>query len=149
MNIEKKSYQEILEENGRLVYTVKGISMLPILRQHRDIVVIEKKPYKIYDVVLFCRKEKNGEESLVLHRIVKRNSDGTYLIYGDNTYTGDVVENNDILGVMTSFIRNGKKINTTNIFYKLYVRFYGAPYRLRIWIKSHSVLKIFRCILRS
>ena len=37
----KMTFEEVLEREGRLVYTNVGISMLPLLRQGKDLFVVE------------------------------------------------------------------------------------------------------------
>ena len=37
----KSSFEEQLEKNERLIYTNKGDSMMPLIKQNRDLVVIE------------------------------------------------------------------------------------------------------------
>ena len=54
------SFEEELERSGSIVFTNKGVSMMPLLRQNRDLMVIEKKGparCKKYDVILFKRGE--------------------------------------------------------------------------------------------
>lgn len=143
-----KNYQEILEAHEKIIYTVKGVSMLPMLHQRRDVVIIENKLYGMYDVVLFKRLENNGHLSYVLHRIVKKYKDGSFLIMGDNTYSGDVVKPEDIIGVLTSFYRDGKKVKVTNWRYKLYVFCYCAPYKLRIAIKKSFIIRCFKALVK-
>ena len=36
------TFEEELEQNGKLVYTNVGVSMLPLLREGRDVMLIEK-----------------------------------------------------------------------------------------------------------
>ena len=129
------SYKELLARDGRFVYTVKGVSMLPLLRQRRDLIRVERRDparYRKYDVVLFTRPRGDGGEDFVLHRIVKRLDGGAYWIVGDNCVSGDTVPEENILGVMTAFTRNGKTISVTNPGYRLYVALWCAPYRLRM-----------------
>ena len=112
------SFEEELEQNGTLVFTNKGVSMMPLLRQDRDLLVIEKKGperCKKYDVVLFKRGEK-----YVLHRIVKvREQD--YYIVGDNCRRGEYVKDGQILGVLTQVVRDGKTITPEDPAYQRYV----------------------------
>ena len=35
------TFEELLEKDGRLVYKTKGVSMLPMLHQNRDLVIIQ------------------------------------------------------------------------------------------------------------
>ena len=41
MDMATTSFEELLARDGRLVYRVRGVSMRPMLRQERDIVIIE------------------------------------------------------------------------------------------------------------
>ena len=75
------TFEEILADKGYLVYTNVGYSMMPLLRQRRDIIEIhakDKERCKKYDVVLY----KRGSH-YILHRIIKVLPDG-YVIAGDN-----------------------------------------------------------------
>lgn len=129
------SYEELLERDGSFVYTVCGVSMMPLLRQKRDLIVIEKKGRERcdrYDTVLFVRPKASGGRDYVLHRILKRFDDGTYWIVGDNCISGDIVREDQILGVMTSFVRDGRTISASDLRYRLYVALWCKPYRLRI-----------------
>ena len=75
--------EEILTRDGKLVYRTKGVSMEPMLRQNRDLVVISVPSSRLrkYDVALYRR---GG--SYVLHRVIDVKDDG-YLIRGDNTFS--------------------------------------------------------------
>ena len=100
------TYEEILAQEGKLVYTNVGVSMLPLLRQGRDLFIVEKRGpdrLKAGDVVLYRRPPAQ----YVLHRIVEvREKD--YVILGDNCVNREYgITDGDILGVMTGF-RNGK-----------------------------------------
>ncbi len=112
------SFEEELEKNGVLVFTNKGVSMMPLLRQDRDLMVIEKKGpgrCKKYDAVLF----KRGKQ-YVLHRILKvREQD--YYIVGDNCRKGEYVKDEQILGVLTQVVRDGKTITSEDPSYQRYV----------------------------
>ena len=62
-----KKFEDVIAEQGRLVYTNEGDSMFPII-QPRDLLVIEavKEPLKVGDVPLY--KRDSGQ--YVLHRII-------------------------------------------------------------------------------
>lgn len=101
------SYEELLEQEGKIVDINKGRSMLPLLRETRDLMVITKKGderFKKYDAVLY----KCGER-YVLHRIIKvREND--YVIVGDNCRRLEYgITDDDILGILTAVVRNGKR----------------------------------------
>ncbi|MBQ8548352.1 MAG: S24/S26 family peptidase [Lachnospiraceae bacterium] len=114
----KTTYEEELNRTGRFTYTCSGVSMLPLLRQHKDLFTIEKKQgrYEKYDVVLYKRPPK----SYVLHRVVEvREKD--YVILGDNCINKEYgIRDEDILGVMTSFVRDGKEVPVSHKGYRMY-----------------------------
>ena len=139
----EKTFASILDETGMLVYTIKGVSMRPLLRQGKDVVVIEKKKEhcKKYDAVLFQRR--NGQ--YVLHRILKKKDD-KYWIVGDNCISGETVDEDQIIGVMTSLKRNGKTIKVTDWAYKFYVHLWCDAYPvrfllLRVWAFAYRCYK--------
>ena len=112
------SIQEYLDSAGTLIYTNKGVSMLPLLRQGKDMFIITKKGpqrCKRGDVVLFRRGTDN-----VLHRIIHVNPD-SYDILGDNCIAYERgISDSDIMGVMTGFIRGGKEYSVDGTGYRLY-----------------------------
>ena len=129
---ETYSFEELLEKNGYIVYTNVGYSMMPFIRQRRDIIEIRKKSTgrcRKYDVVLYKRGEK-----YILHRILNVMPDG-YVIAGDNcTYLEKDITDENILGVMHRVIRDGKSVYTNNRFYMLYVHLWCDFYPLRVLI---------------
>ena len=112
--------EETLKKNGILVYTNKGDSMMPLLRENKDLMIIRTltEPPKKSDAVLF--KRPNG--ALVLHRIVKANKDGSYMIVGDNRVRAEKVPGDWIIGILTGVIRDGKEISVTDKEYLDYLK---------------------------
>ena len=119
--------EELLKQNGWLVYKIKGVSMLPMLHQNRDLVVISvpKERLKKYDVALY----KRGQ-AYVLHRVIGVRDWG-YEIRGDNTYSVEKVPEESVIGVLTSFIREGNKTDVTDLSYRIYARLWTWIYPLR------------------
>ena len=80
-------FKKILDDKGVLVYSNKGKSMLPLIKEGRDILVIKKETENIrkWDIVLVQRPSGR----YLLHRIVKIHSDGTYTLCGDNNIIYD------------------------------------------------------------
>lgn len=140
------TFEEMLETKGCFLYTNVGISMMPLIRQRRDIIEIHKKGpdrCKKYDVVLYKRGSR-----YILHRILRILPDG-YLIAGDhNVFIEKDVTDDMILGVMTRMIRNGKTITPDNLWYKLYVHLWCDFYPIRMWIirKKYFVWRVLRKI---
>ena len=121
---------EIKEAGSAKTYT-KGISMLPLLKENRDISVLIpiEKPLLPGDVVLYVRK--NEHQELVLHRIVKITADG-FLIRGDNTFSDERVRREDIVAVLGGFFRKGRYVDCQkSLFYRLYSSVWTGVYPLR------------------
>ena len=100
-----KKFEDVIAEQGRLVYTNEGDSMFPII-QPRDLLVIEavKEPLKVGDVPLY--KRDSGQ--YVLHRIIAIKK-GKYAMKGDNrTFVEKGITDRHIIGVLTGIVRNGK-----------------------------------------
>lgn len=126
--------EEALQTQDTVAFLTNGASMRPLLRTHKDIVVITKAehPLKVGDVPLY---KKKGIKKLILHRIIGIMPDGTYIIRGDNTYQKEYVPECDIVGVMTVLYRGGKYIdcNSSKI-YKIYVKINKFLYPVRyVW----------------
>lgn len=144
----KTTYEEELNRTGKFTYTCKGVSMLPLLHQQKDLFTIEKKQgrYDKYDVVLYKRPPKY----FVLHRIVEvREAD--YVILGDNCIEKEYgIRDEDILGVMTSFVRKGKEYSVNHKGYRIYAVVWYMIYPLRRIIMRSKVMckKMVRKIRR-
>ena len=119
--------EQLLARDGRLIYKINGVSMEPMLRQNRDLVMIRvpEGRLKKYDVALY----KRGN-SYVLHRVIAVREDG-YLIRGDNTYALETVPDGAVIGVLTQFRRKGRETRVTDKGYLFYARFWTAIYPLR------------------
>lgn len=134
-----KNVEELLKARGEVMTRTCGTSMRPLLRQGRDIVVIKKPqfPLEVGDVPLY--KVKNKKE-LVLHRILKVNGDGSYIIRGDNLFFKEHIFENQIVGVMKAFYREGKYCECEkSLKYKVYVFLNRISYPLR-YLRSMRLL---------
>ena len=131
--IKTYSAETVLREKEFLSETVFGTSMLPLLKENRDTVVIENitQSLRKYDVVLFRRGEQ-----LVLHRITKV-MDGYFIIRGDNCICGEKVLPNQIIGIMTHFSRKGKQYAVNNKIYQLYSRIGTKGYFFALMIAKN------------
>ena len=132
------TFEEELNRSGSIIFTNVGGSMRPLIREGKDVMYIKRADGEIkkYDVVLFVRPNIVGRGHYVLHRIIKINKDGSYWIVGDNCLDGETVSRDNIIGVLNAVVRNGKTIKTSDFSYKLYVLFWGAPYRFRFLVKK-------------
>lgn len=142
LEIEAYSFEKMLKEKGYLVFTNVGTSMLPLLRERRDIIEIRPVNGRIkkYDVALYKRGNM-----YVLHRCLGSLSNGNYIFAGDNNYGREYdVTDEMILGVMSAVIRNGKNLSISDWRYKAYYHIWCDCYPVPVFI-MHLVLKVRRC----
>ncbi len=116
----KSTFEEEIERSGKIIYSNKGVSMMPLIKQGRDLMVIEKKGegrLRRYDAPLF--KRENGQ--YVLHRILKvREND--YVLCGDHQWIKEYgITDDQIIGVLTAVIRKGRMVPVTKFSYRMYV----------------------------
>lgn len=136
--------KEKLSQGGSVVFKPHGISMLPLLRQGIDSVIISPfcPPLKKNDIPLFMRDDK----SFILHRVVRVNPDGTYLISGDNQIAlEDNVKDSQIIGVVSGIYRGNRLIPVSGFKNALYCRFILLR---RAWRKSFPRRAIFGVLRR-
>ena len=137
----KSTFEEQLAQNGKLIYTNKGDSMMPLIKQDRDLLIIEPVHGRLkkYDVPLY--KRDNGQ--YVLHRILKVREQG-YVICGDNRWAKEYgITDKHIIGVLTAVIRDGKEIPVNDRKYKLYVHLWCDFFPVRAVI-VHVIDKLKR-----
>ena len=99
---------EKLEAGGSVTFNPKGTSMLPMLRDGDDTVVLSKPKGRLhlFDLPLYRRKDG----SYVLHRVVNFGSDGSYTMCGDNQFAVEKgITDDNVIGVVTAFYRKGKR----------------------------------------
>ena len=140
-------FENEIESKGYIVYTNEGDSMMPLLRQHRDIMVIRKvtEPLKKYDAVLF--KRPNG--AYVLHRIIKVCGLGRYRIAGDNRCFSEIVPEEWIIGILSEVIKDGRHISVESEEYKAYLK--KVPwhrFKLKLLHYPQAVIGKIKRILR-
>lgn len=132
---------EYLAAGLTVEFKPQGVSMLPMLRQGVDSVVLSPLPDQLrkYDVPLYQRD--NGK--YILHRIVAVGE--TYTCIGDNQFDLERgVRQDQMIALVTGFYRGDKFHSVTEPGYRLYCRFwhYSRPvrhfWRRGIgWIRRH------------
>ena len=132
------NYEEYLQKNGSLTYTNVGTSMMPLLKQHRDLFTVRKKGKercKAGDVVLYRRPPNK----YVLHRVisVRRND---YVILGDNCVRKEYgITDADILGVMTGYVRKGRSHSVKDRSYRMYTSYIMRTIAVRVFFKKIKI----------
>jgi len=114
--------------------------MLPLIRQGRDLVVIERPKGRLrrFDVPLYRRD--SGQ--YVLHRVLQvREKD--YVLCGDNRWRKETgVTDRHVIGVLTAVVRDGKELTVKDRRYRLYVLLWCGLFPLRaLLLKGLRVLK--------
>lgn len=136
MNENGMTICEYLDKHETLTYRFKGISMRPMLRQEKDLVILRKYDgtgLKKYDVAMY---NLFGNNRNVLHRVVEVKGDH-YTFLGDNCWNKEErIPDSSIVAVLEAFIRDGKVIPVTNLPYRIYSRVHYFLYPVRIgWRK--------------
>lgn len=126
-NNEKFTIEEVLEKTGVYVGPTVGVSMLPMLKNRRDSVIVVKKTERLkpLDVALY----KRGND-YVLHRVLEVKEWG-YIIRGDNCYANENIPEDTVIGVLTEFYRKDKHVLCTNEKYLRYAKRRIATYPVR------------------
>ena len=134
----KSTFEEEIQRSGYLIYRNEGDSMLPLIRQGRDLVLISRKPegrLNKYDVPLYRRD--SGQ--YVLHRILRVRRDN-YVLCGDNRWQRETgISDRHIIGVLTAVIRDGKRLPVTDRRYRMYVHLWCDLFYLRallLWCRD-------------
>ena len=132
-------FRERLSAGQSIKFSPRGISMLPMLRQGIDCVILSPLPDNLqkYDIPLYQRE--NGQ--YVLHRIVEAGE--TYTCIGDNQFVKESgLRHDQMIAVVTAFCRGESEYLVSNPGYWLYCRFwhYSRPVR-HFWRRGIGWLK--------
>ena len=146
---EPSTFKEQLELHGKIIYTNVGTSMMPLLREGRDVMIIERPSGRLkkYDVPLYIRPDG----LYVLHRILKVRKDD-YVICGDHCTVKEYgITDDDIVGVLTGVIRDGKTITTDSLGYKLYYHLWCDFFPIRVFLikLKYFMHRVFKKIFKK
>lgn len=101
----------MLDNGGTVNFNPKGNSMLPLLHNDGDrVILIKSDTLKKNDIALYRRP--NGQ--FVLHRVVKVNKNNTYDFCGDNQSHSENIPTEAIIAKVIKIIRKGKEIDLVN-----------------------------------
>lgn len=131
--------REQLAAGKRVKFSPRGVSMLPMLRQGKDSVILSPLPERLkkYDLPLYQRD--NGQ--YVLHRVIKAGD--TYTCMGDNQFVPEHgLRHEQMIGLVTAFCREKKEIPVTALSYRIYCRVwhYSRPVR-HLWRRGLGWLR--------
>lgn len=146
----EKSIQQLLLETGVYIGPTVGVSMLPMLKNRRDTIIVKAKTERLkpLDIALYIRGDK-----YILHRVLSVTDTG-YIIRGDNCYVDEIVPEETVIGVLTEFFRKDKHYLCTDKKYLAYAKKRIERYKMRrffvlTWRKVVASIKIpIKWILR-
>ncbi len=123
----RMTIEEVLLSQGKYIGPTVGVSMLPMLKQRRDTIVVLAKTERLkpLDVALY----KRGN-AYILHRVLKVTDSG-YIIRGDNCYEDEIVPEGAVIGVLTEFFQKDKHYLCTDETYLHYVKKRLKGYKFR------------------
>lgn len=133
---------EQLDAGGNAVFAIHGTSMKPMMKDRIDSVRIKKPtdaPQK-YDIIFYRRDDGH----FVLHRIVGVKN-GSYICRGDNQIVDEFpVKNENIIGIVTDYTKNGSFKSIDCLSQKIYSRFWVntvafRKLKRRIYVIGHKV----------
>jgi hypothetical protein len=144
-------FSEVLKSGSSVNFTPRGVSMLPMLHDNTDIVVLSKATGKLkkYDLPLYYRKKT---QKYIMHRVVRVEKNGTYTMCGDNQIWREYgVTDDEIVGVVTEFVRNGKRYSVNSFGYKLYCRFwvFKRQFRWKYYSLKEILYPYYRKIIKK
>lgn len=127
-----------IKELGYAVAPIAGTSMLPLLKEGRDLVELEacsQERLKKGNVVLY----KKNDGTLVLHRIIKTENGEFFTVLGDHQFNNaERVNKNQIIAVACGFFIKGRYVNEKTRWYRLYKK---------IWLCNLNVRRIILAVL--
>ena len=124
--------KELLSQGICVAIKPGGISMFPTLRPERDLVILSPVPEepKKYDVPFYQRDDGR----LVLHRIIEVGQ--TYTCIGDSQFQEEPgVRKEQMIGMMSGFVRNGREHSVDEAGYRLYSRLWHGTRKVRHVLK--------------
>ena len=127
-----------IKELGYAVAPITGTSMLPLLKEGRDLVELEscsQERLKKGDVVLY----KKNDGTLVLHRIIKTENREFFTVLGDHQFkNAERVNKNQIIAVACGFFIKGRYVTEKTRWYRMYKK---------IWLCNLNFRRIILAVL--
>ena len=145
--VDTKQYLDMIcgllrEGNREISVPVAGSSMTPFLH-HGDMVYLNPvdAPPKRGDIVLYTRP--GGQ--YILHRIVKVNPDGSYIMLGDAQTQRERIESREVIhGVAVSALHIGKQLTPASFRWRFFEKVW-----LRVVPLRPLIMKSWKIIARK
>ena len=130
-DVQKCTIEEALLQTGKYIGPTVGVSMLPMLNNRRDTIVVKAKNERLQPLDVALYKRGDG---YILHRVLSVTQTG-YIIRGDNCYSDEIVPEEAVIGVLTEFFRKNKHYYCTDEKYLCYVKKRIKNYKCRRFFK--------------
>ncbi len=120
--------REKLNSGGTVQIPITGTSMLPLLVQGRDSVILSPaNEIKINDIIFY----KRDDGHFVLHRVIGKDDKG-YILCGDNQWVKEYgITDQHIIGVVTEMVCDGVKRKTDDSDYIKYCKRWAKTMPIR------------------
>ena len=131
-----ETIREVLDSGGAFRIYPRGTSMLPLLREGVDSVMLEKPDdvLKKGDIA-FYRRDNGG---YVLHRVIKA-KDG-YVMCGDNHLMLEKgIEQRQIIGRVCAIYRGDKQLPMNGLKYRFYCLLWKSFFIRRVYFRLRSL----------
>ena len=110
--------KKAINENSTIRIYPRGKSMMPMIKEGVDSVVLSKADdLKKYDIVFF----KSDDSFYSLHRITKITKDKIY-VCGDNQSKKEIIDRKQIIAKVESWYKGEEKISNDDKHYRKYIR---------------------------
>ena len=121
--------EQVLCDNGKVRFRVKGVSMQPLLRDDLDEVLLQKRNDlvpSIGDICLF----RFGKQ-YILHRFIRRQGE-VLIMRGDNVFgKKEWCTLPDVVGIVEMVYRGQQAISPHSLKWKMLIRLH----RIKTWMK--------------
>ena len=139
--------EEVVREGGEFRLFPRGTSMLPLLREGRDsVVLVAPGTLEKRDICLYRRE--NG--AYVLHRLIKWDQEGRPVFCGDNQTALEYgVARDSVVAVVHACYRDDKRREVTDLRYRLYAFFHCVMPLRRLRFLPRRTWGAIRRLFRS
>ena len=141
--------EEVLASGGEFRMYPKGTSMLPLLVQGSESVLLRRdnvRSVRKHDILLYRR----DDGQFVLHRMMKAEKSGTYTMCGDNqTLLETGIRADQVIGYVSGIYKKDRFVSVESFKYRAYVAFWCCmPIRRTLRFVRSLLGKVKRFFLR-
>ncbi len=140
---------DLLKDGKDVIITARGNSMRPMVKNLRDALILTsyKGNAEVGDVILY--KRESG--AFVLHRIVDKSEDGSYVLMGDfQLVREEGIKESQILASLSGYIRKGRTVLCSSKRYQRYKnRWTGSKTRRKLYIKLIGLGTYTKAVLKK